>query len=228
MTPRKRTAAPGRKIRVLVVDDHPIVRQGLTQLIASERDMTVSGQAEDAVQALAAIKASVPDIALVDISLHGTSGIDLIQAIKANHPGVSVLVVSMHDESLYAERALRVGAMGYVMKREPPEKVVEGIRRVMSGEVYLSDRMAAAIVKKSVGGRSGAEASPLERLSNRELQVFQLLGRGLGTRQAAEHLHLSAKTVETYRASIKKKLKLKNAAQLVAHAVGWVQGLKAE
>jgi len=210
------------KSKILIVDDHPIVRQGLAELVNHENDLAVCGQAEDAHQAMKAIKELRPDIAVVDISLKETSGMELIKDINAQYPNLSVLALSMHDESLYAERALRAGAKGYVMKAEATEKVITAIRKILNGEIYVSDKMAEKMVRKLVGGRSEISTSPVERLSDRELEVFHLIGKGYGTRQISERLHLSIKTIETYRAHIKEKLNLADAAELLQYAIQWV------
>jgi len=208
---------------ILIVDDHPIVRHGLMQLIDQESDLHVCAEAESAQTALDAIDKHKPDIALVDLSIKGSNGIELIKSIKAHH-NVPVLVVSIHDEALYAERALRAGAKGYIMKQEATEKMLTAIRRVLSGEIYLSDKMGERLLQKYINGRETENfASPVSRLSDRELEVFRLIGQGRGTRQIAEELTLSIKTVESHRAHIKQKLKLKNAVELVHHAVQWVQ-----
>lgn len=207
---------------VLIVDDHPIVRQGLAQLINQELDLHVCGQAEDVHQALQAIRALSPDMVVVDISLKETSGIELIKDIKVQYPSLPVLTLSMHDESIYAERAMRAGAKGYIMKQEATEKVVTAIRRVLAGEVYVSDGMAAKMVGKLIAGPAKAGGSPVDRLSDRELEVFRLIGAGYGTREMAEKLHLSVKTIETYRAHIKEKLDLIDANELLRTAITWV------
>jgi DNA-binding NarL/FixJ family response regulator len=173
-------------------------------------------------EALQAIAAEQPDIAIVDLSLHDTSGLELIKDLKANGPQTPVLVLSMYDETLYAERALRAGARGYIMKEEATERVMTAIRKVLSGEVYLSEKMSARLVSKFVDGPASADSSPVERLSDRELQVFELIGRGSGTRQIAETLHLSVKTIETHREHIKAKLRLANNSELVQHAIQWM------
>jgi DNA-binding NarL/FixJ family response regulator len=216
-------AAMKGKKRVLLVDDHPIVRQGLAQLINQETEIGVCGQAEDAHKALEAIGTLKPDIAIVDISLKTISGIELIKNIKIQYPQLPVLVLSMHDESLYAERALRAGAKGYIMKREVPEKLLGAIHRILRGEMYVSDKMGVKIFHHFVDGPPEAGGSSLDRLSDRELEVFQLIGKGRGTRQIAEALHLSIKTIESYREHIKKKLLLKSGSELVQHAVQWVE-----
>jgi DNA-binding NarL/FixJ family response regulator len=215
------TQADKSKTKVIIVDDHPIVRQGLAELINNEQDLTVCGHAEDAHEALAIIKESGPDMVIVDISLKETSGMELIKDIKAQYPDLPVLALSMHDESLYAERALRAGAKGYIMKVEATENVVTAIRKVLSGQIYVSDRMAAKMVRKLVGGGPQAGASAIESLSDRELEVFCLIGQGFGTRQIAERLHLSVKTIETYRAHIKVKLDLADSSELLQYAIQW-------
>jgi DNA-binding NarL/FixJ family response regulator len=204
------------------VDDHPIVRQGLTQLINQESDLLVCGQAEDAHNAIAAIRQFHPDMVIVDISLKDTSGVELIKDLKVQFPELPVLTLSMHDEAVYGERALRAGARGYIMKQEATEKVVTAIRRVLAGEVYVSDGMAAKMVSKLVGGVSKKPASPIESLSDRELEVFRMIGEGFNTREMAEKLHLSVKTIETYRAHIKDKLALQDASELLRSAIQWV------
>lgn len=210
------------KTKILIVDDHPIVRQGLAELINHEDDLKVCGDAEDASDALGLIKESEPDMVIVDISLKETSGIELIKDIKAQYPDLSVLALSMYDESLYAERALRAGAKGYIMKAEATENVVTAIRKILSGQIYVSDNMAAKMVRKLVGGSPDVGASVIESLSDRELEVFHLIGQGYGTRQVAKRLHLSVKTIETYRAHIKEKLNLADASELLRFAIRWV------
>ncbi len=214
--------ADENKINILIVDDHPIVRQGLAELVNHENDLVVCGQAEDAHQAMKAVKELKPDMAIVDISLKETSGMELIKDINAQYPHLPVLALSMHDESLYAERALRAGARGYVMKAEATENVVTAIRKVLCGQIYLSDRMTAKLIHKLVGGKTEVGASGIDHLSDRELEVFHLIGQGYGTRQIGEKLHLSVKTIETYRAHIKEKLNLADAAELLQYAIQWV------
>jgi len=214
--------------KILIVDDHPIVRQGLTELINQEKDLVACGQAEDAYEAMEAIKALKPDLVIVDISLKGKSGMEVIKDIKARHPALPVLTLSMHDESLYAERALRAGAKGYIMKQEATEKVITAIRKVLSGQVYVSNQVATRIVSKFAGGTPDADASVIDHLSDRELEVFRLIGQGYRTRQIAERLHLSVKTIETYRAHIKEKLNLASASELLRYAVQWVSSQDAE
>ena len=209
------------KAKVLIVDDHPIIRQGLSELINHESDLIVCGHAEDAPEALVQIKESEPDMVIVDISLKETSGMELTKDIKAQYPNLPVLALSMHDEALYAERMLRAGAKGYIMKAEATENVVTAIRKILSGQIYVSDKMAAKMVRKLVGGGPDVGVSAIERLSDRELEVFQLIGQGHGTRQIAERLHLSIKTIETYREHIKEKLNLADANELLQYAIQW-------
>lgn len=220
---RKQVVTAKQKNRIFIVDDHPIVRKGLTQLINQEPDLTVCSEAENAEIALELLKKVKPDLAIVDISLRGIDGIELTKLIRARFENIPVLVVSMHDESLYAERALRAGARGYIMKQEAIEKMMEAIRKVLRGELYVSERVSANIVKRFVDGKAEGVSSPEELLSDREMEVFQLIGQGFGTRQIADQLHVSVKTVETYRANIKEKLNLKNATELMKHAVHWIE-----
>ena len=220
MTPQ-RMIAGSHKATVLLVDDHPIVRQGLTQLINQEADMAVCAQAEDGESALHAIAMYRPDIVLLDISLNGPDGLAVLKEIRMANSTLPVLVLSMHDESLYAERALRAGANGYIMKQEATEKVLEAIRRIRAGEVYVSERIAKRLLRQVVS-HAGEVQSPIEALTDRELGVFRLIGRGRGTRQIAEDLRLSVKTVESYQAHIKEKLGLKNARELAQHAFQWI------
>ena len=215
------TARKG-KYRVLLIDDHPILRKGLAELINQEPDMSVCGEAEEAPQAFEAVGVLNPDVAVVDISLKGGNGLELIKNIKARWPDLPLLVLSMHDETLYAERALRAGSLGYIMKEEALEKVLTAIRHVISGEIFLSDRMKARMLNQLVGGRIKQGASSIDNLSDRELEVFRLIGEGRGTRQIAEELRLSVRTVEAYREYIKDKLNLKNGTELVQHAFQYV------
>lgn len=221
---KKSTSLARTKTRVFIVDDHPIIRQGLIQLINQEEDLAVCGDSEDACQALEKVKELQPGIVIADISLKGMSGIDLIKNLKARYPDLPILVLSMHDESLYAERVLRAGARGYIMKQEATGKFLEAIRRILKGEIYVSDSITSRILEKSIDSRGQPRISPVERLSDRELEVFQFIGKGFKTRQIAKELHLSIKTVETYRENIKDKMKIDNATELVRHAVQWVEG----
>ncbi|HOE16230.1 MAG TPA: response regulator transcription factor [Syntrophorhabdaceae bacterium] len=224
---KKERQAPfaGQRNKIFIVDDHPIVRKGLAQLINQEPDMVICGEAENAQSALELLKRIKPDLAIVDISLQGIDGIELIKKIKDRDVSFPMLVVSMHDEALFAERALKAGAKGYIMKQEAIEKMMEAIRKVINGEVYVSERVSATIVKKFIDGKAESGRSPVEVLSNRELEVFQLIGQGFGTRQIAQELNVSIKTVESYRANIKEKLNLRNAAELMRHAVHYIDSL---
>lgn len=210
------------KYGILIVDDHPVVRQGLAQLIDQEKDLEVRGHAEDAPQAMRAIKEIQPDMVIVDISLKDTSGMDLVKDMKIRHPDLPILILSMHDESLYAERALRAGAKGYIMKQEATERVITAIRRVLAGEIYVSDSLAAKMVTRIATGVAPSSSSPVESLSDRELEVLRLIGEGHKTRDVADKLHLSVKTIETYRAHIKEKLGFKDGNELFRYAVEWV------
>ncbi|MGI8958178.1 MAG: response regulator transcription factor [Bryobacteraceae bacterium] len=210
------------KRTVFVVDDHPIVREGLAQMINREPDLTVCGEAEEMHRALQMINASRPDILIVDISLNGPDGLDLLKNIRAKDPSLPVLILSMHDESIYAERALRAGANGYIMKQEATENVLVALRRILSREIYVSSRVASKMLQQFVGGSaSPSRHSPVDDLSDRELEVLRLMGDGHATRQIAEELHLSVKTVESYQAHLKEKLSLKNLRELVQYAVQW-------
>jgi DNA-binding NarL/FixJ family response regulator len=208
------------KIKILLVDDHPLVREGLANLIHQQPDLEVCGEAASEPQALQLIGSVQPDLAVVDISLENGSGLELIKSIKLMHPGVAMLALSMHDESLYAERALRAGARGYLMKREAAKKVIQGIRAVLAGQLFVSEKITALMAERFVQGRTAA-TSPVEQLSDRELEVFQLLGRGQSTRQIADHLHVGFKTVQAYCARIKDKLQLANATELLRAAMQW-------
>jgi DNA-binding NarL/FixJ family response regulator len=221
MVPQYRVVSAAKKATVLLVDDHPIVRQGLTQLINQEPDLAVCGQAEDANGAFHAIATQRPDVVILDISLNGPDGLAVLKDIRMSHATLPVLVLSMHDESLYAERVLRAGANGYIMKQEATERVLEAIRRIRGGEVYVSDRIAKRLLRQVVSSPVSGK-SPMEALTDRELAVFRLIGKGRGTREIADDLHLSVKTVESYQAHIKEKLALKNARELVQHAFQWV------
>lgn len=211
------------KQRVFILEDHPIVRKGIAALINGEHDLLVCGEAESVEKALSAVSSSKPDIVLVDISLSGSSGIEFIRTMKMEMPETPCLALSMHDELLYAERILLEGAKGYLMKQEAMEIVLEAIRRVLAGKVYLSERVKERILEKKYGG-GATDISPIEALSDRELEVFRLIGEGVTTAQIAKQLHRSAKTIETYRARIKHKLNLKHNMELVRHAIRWSQG----
>ncbi len=206
---------------ILVIDDHPIVRRGLRQLFDDEPDLEVVGEAEDSTEALEQLKAVEPDLAIVDLSLKRGHGLELIPQIKAKHGRVKMLVSSMHDESLFAERVLRAGALGYISKQESPTELIKAIRQVLRGEIYLSVRMSNRLLGRIVGGET-LENDPIGRLSDRELQVFELIGQGLRTKQIAQELDLSPKTIEAHRENIKTKLNLKSGAEMSRHATQWV------
>jgi DNA-binding NarL/FixJ family response regulator len=212
-------AAASPKKKVFVVDDHPIVRERLAELIAQETDLEVSGEAEDALTALKAIEAQRPDIAIVDITLKDTYGIELIKNLKERCPGVPVLVMSMHDESLYGERAIRAGARGYLNKQEATKKVIPAIRTILAGQMFVSEKMTATILQRMSGGQKmEGGGQPTDVLTDRELEVFQLLGQGLGVKQIAENLFVSVKTVEAHREHIKQKMGFKSSSELLRYA----------
>ena len=211
-------AAEPRKFRILIIDDHPIVRERLGELINQEPDLLVCGEADDGHTAMEAIDKTAPDLALVDISLKDTYGIELVKDIKAQHPKLLTLVLSMHEESLYAERALRAGARGYITKQEASRKVIGAIRQVLAGGIYASEKMAGILLGR-VAGEAKGDGSPTDRLSDRELEIFQLLGSGLAVREIAQRLHISVKTVEAHRTHIKEKLNIKTSAALLRYAI---------
>jgi DNA-binding NarL/FixJ family response regulator len=211
-----------RKERVVIVDDHPLFRERLSELINYELDMEVCGEAEDAQQAMELIRNTSPNLAIVDITLKGSSGLELIKSIKTLPTGVPVLVLSMHDESLYAERALRSGASGYITKHESADNVLLAIRRVLAGEVYLSGTLTLAFLKGLTAGLK-TTSQPLDRLTDRELEILELIGRGRGTRQIAETLQLGVATVDTYRARIKEKMNFRTGTELQHFAIRWVR-----
>jgi DNA-binding NarL/FixJ family response regulator len=215
----------GGKARIYLVDDHPVVRSGLADVINQETDMMVCGEAESAEDALREIKAAEPSLAIIDLSLGGTNGLDLIKRLKARDPKLPILVLSMHDESVFAQRALHAGALGFIMKDAITGQIQTAIRQVLAGKVFLSTPMTERLLQ-SVSRRKGEPGgSPLDRLSDREIEVFEMIGRGLGTSEIARKLHLSVKTIDTHRANIRDKLGLKDPAQIVHHAVQWVQKL---
>lgn len=215
---------PGNsKAQVFLVDDHPMVREHLSALLGREADLAVCGEAGDAPTALSSIGNLRPDLVIMDISLKKSNGLELLKNLKALHPDLPVLVLSMHDESLYASRVLRAGALGYITKEEASKKILHAIRRVLAGQVYLSEQMAERLMKRMVGSSPKGTGSALEILTDRELEVFQMIGRGMGTRRIAEELRIGIKTVESYRARIKEKLYLADGAQLVQQAVQWAQ-----
>ena len=216
---KKNVKAP---LRVLIVDDHPMMREGLAQLIEHEPDLCAAHQADNAAQALQMIAADLPDLVLLDISLPDKNGLEVIKDVHALYPALPILVVSMHDETLYAERVLRAGGRGYIMKQEGGEKLMKAIRQVLSGQIYVSESMSAKILAIFSGQRPGNH-SPIEKLSDREFEVFQLIGQGQGTRQIAQRLHLSVKTVEVHRGNIKRKLQLQSGNDVIRYAIRWAE-----
>jgi DNA-binding NarL/FixJ family response regulator len=209
------------KTRVLIVDDHPMTRAGLVHVINHQPDLMVCGEAESAAQVLDILDSSRPDLLLIDITLPGKSGLELIKDVKAMKPELVMLVVSMHDESLYADRVLRAGARGYITKHEGGEKLMEAIRHVLSGKIYVSESMSAHILEIFSGRQTRLDRSSIEKLSDREFEVFESLGEGLSSQQIAKKLHLSAKTVDAHRANIKTKLSIKTTAELISYAARW-------
>jgi DNA-binding NarL/FixJ family response regulator len=226
MTEPTSAAKPPTKSRVFLVDDHAMFREGLRQLIEREPDMSVCGDAADAAAALTGLAAAAPDLVIVDISLGGTSGIELIKTIKSQFEDLPVLVVSMHEESLYSERALRAGAMGYVMKHEPSKTVKTAIRKVLDGDLFLSPKMSSSMVAKLIHGSQEHFSSPLEALSDRELEVFRMLGHGKAVRLIAEEMGVTVPTVNSFRNRIKEKLNLKSSTEVMLQAIQWVQDQK--
>jgi DNA-binding NarL/FixJ family response regulator len=220
MTTKNRETAPDAAT-ILIVDDHPVVREGLAMQIATQADLRVCGEAEDVAGALALLESARPDVAIVDISLKNGNGLDLIRRIKDRHDTVRILVWSMYPENLYAERALRAGAQGYLHKGQATRRLLDAVRAVLAGKVYVSGELADELLHRLVRG-GAAERSPIDRLSDRELEAFELMGHGLTTEAIAARMHVSPKTVETYRARIKEKLGLGNITELVRRAVQWV------
>jgi DNA-binding NarL/FixJ family response regulator len=210
-----------KKYRVMLVDDHPLVRRGLAEVIGREPDLETCGEAADVAEALAEVERSNPDIVVIDLTLKTGHGIELLERLKARDPALKTLVSSMHDENLFAERVLRAGARGYVTKQEPPEVLVRAIRQVLRGELYLSPRMTSRLLNRVVVGASTQE-DPVQGLSNREVEVYEMIGQGLTVQQIASRLHLSPKTIETHREKIKQKLNVKSSAELNRRAVQWV------
>lgn len=211
-----------RAARVLVVDDHPLVREGLAARLANQPDFELSGEAASVSEAIHHVRGFQPDLVVVDIQLAGSHGVDLIKEVSARWPSIKMLVISAFEESLYAERCLRAGAHGYINKREVPECILEALRTIASGECYLSPAMTRQVVARAVLGGNCDKLEPVERLSNRELEVFQLIGRGMTTGAIARQLHLSVHTIDTHREKIRHKLGVKNGAELVQRAVQWV------
>jgi len=215
------SANPTRKHRIFLVDDHPLVREGLTNLINEQSDLIVCGEAEDSAGAITGIAKTRPDIALVDISLKNESGLELVKNLESQFPLIALIVLSMHDEALYAERALRAGARGYVMKRESTKSVLASIRRVLEGGVYVSERVVNRMARRFTSSPKEVESSPVERLSDRELEIFRLLGQGRTTAQIADDLHLSLKTVQAYCARAKEKFGVSSLGELLRAAIRW-------
>lgn len=216
------SAAPPKR-RILIVDDHPFMRAGLAQLIDRQPDMEVCGEAGDPASALAALGKARPDLVLTDISMPGRSGLEFIKDLRAAHPALLIMVVSMHDELIYAERVLRAGAQGYIMKEAGGGNLLAALRQVLGGAQYVSPRMSARILENLSARRPRGSESPIQALTDREFEVFQLIGQGRGTREIAAQLHLSSKTVDVHRSHIKEKLGLGDATALVRHAVRWVE-----
>ncbi len=221
MATRAQLSPLTKKHKVLLVDDHPVVRQGLALLVGREPDLLVCGEADGARSAFQAIETLQPDIVVLDISLAGPDGLDVLKEIRMRSGSLPVLILSMHDESIYAERALRAGANGYIMKQEATEKVLIAIRKILRGDVYLSERLTSAMLNQFVHGSDTIKSSPIVSLTDRELEIFRLIGEGHSTRQIADELHLSVKTIESHQAHIKEKLALRNARELVQHAIEW-------
>jgi DNA-binding NarL/FixJ family response regulator len=210
-----------KKIRILLVEDHKVVREGMMRIINQEKDMQVSGEAGDAREALRSIEKQRPDMVITDISMTGMNGIEFLKHLKTQYPDIPAIVLSMHDEALYAERALRAGALAFVMKRESSDEVMAAIRKASRGEFHVSEKVGAGIFRKFLHTQK-PDDSPMSLLSDRELEIFELLGRGRRSKEIAHELGLSVKTVDTHRAHIKTKLKLRNASELIQRAVQWV------
>jgi DNA-binding NarL/FixJ family response regulator len=214
--------AASRQKRILIVDDHPVYRHGISQFLSEQEGLTICGEAENAQTALEAMRSHKPDLILLDVTMPGTNGIELTKLMLAEQPKLTIVVLSMHDDSIYALRALRAGAKGYVMKQNAMECVIEALRKVMNGGIYVSPQFTERLVFKAIQGSSGDIGLPVDKLSDRELEVFQLLGRHKNTREIAETLHLSVKTIETHRSHIKEKLGLKSADEMTSFAVEWM------
>ena len=220
---KKQDKTTEKKTQILIVDDHPVIREGLMAIINHEQDFDICGQAEDAYAALKAINELKPDIVITDISLNNSDGIELTKNIKAGHPGLPVIIFSVHDESLYAERAILAGAKAYLMKDKVSENIIKAIRTVLSGEIYVSDAILKKFLHKIAGDKAGTAKTPIESLSDREFEIFRLIGEGVKASQMAKQLHLSIKTIETYRSRIKEKLNLPNASQLLQYSIKWAK-----
>lgn len=220
---KKEQVKTGRKTQILIVDDHPVIREGLETMLNHEKDLNICAQAQDASGALSALAELKPDIAIVDISLKNSDGIELTKTMKAKYPKLVVIVLSVHDESVYAERALLAGAHAYLMKDVVPENIVKAIRTVLRGEIYVSDAVARKFLHIIAGDRAGTAKTAIDSLSDREFETFRLIGQGYKASQIAARLHLSGKTIETYRSRIKEKLGFVNAAQLLQYAIAWAR-----
>jgi DNA-binding NarL/FixJ family response regulator len=223
MALKKEQAKTDKKTQVLIVDDHPVVRDGLAAIINHERDMNVCGEADDAAGVLKTIAELKPDVVVTDISLKSSDGIELTKSIKARYPGLPIIVFSIHDESIYAERALRAGAHAYMMKETVSENIVKAIRTVLNGEIFVSDKISNKFLHKIAGDKTGTTKTPIENLSDREFEIFRLIGEGFKASQIAKQLYLSTKTIETYRSRIKEKLNLPNAAELLQYTIKWAK-----
>jgi DNA-binding NarL/FixJ family response regulator len=222
----KRASSPSKKKRLFILDYHPMMREGLAQLINNESDLMVCGEAGTGREVPDLLGKTKPDLVLADISLPDKNGLEVIKDIQTLQPGLAVLVISMHDESLYAERVLRAGGRGYVMKQEGGKKLMAAIRQVLSGQIYVSEKMSAKILESFSGQGTQAGQIPMEKLSDREFEVLQLMGQGKGTREIAQQLSLSVKTVDAHRANIKRKLSINTGPELVRYAVRWVEAQK--
>jgi len=222
---RARNVAPNgqQKIRILVVEDHPIMRQGIRLLVAQEQDLAICGEAATATDALKAAAQLRPDLAIVDLSLRDISGLELLRDMSLRFPRLRILALSMREEPFYAQRVLRAGAMGYITREDGTDKLMEGLRKVLAGEVYVSDKTASKVIGNFVSSRADGRMPLMRNLTDREMEIFELIGRGLTTREIAGRLHVSVKTVGSHREHIKNKLKLANATDLLKHAIGWVQ-----
>lgn len=223
MSSKNRSSISSLKKKCILVDKHPVFRHGLSQLINQQPDIATAGEADNVSEALALVTSAKPDIAIIDLALKQSMGIELIKDLKVQHPALPVLVLSLYEEALYTERVLRAGAKGYIMKDAPGDEILQAVRRVLNGRIYLSQEMGTKLLTPMVNGGQDVSQSPIDRLSDRELEVFQLLGKAYETRQIAETLHVSIKTVESYREHIKVKLNLENSTQLIRKAVEWVQ-----
>ncbi len=221
-SPKEKPALTAKK-KILIIDDHPMMREGLSQLINNEPDLTICGEAESAVAALAAVEKCIPDLAIVDISLKDSNGLELIKDLKIRWPKLPMLVLSMHDESLYADRVLRAGARGYLMKEAGGKNIMTAIRQILSGRIYVSEKMSDQLLATASGQAPAANNTAVDQLTDREFEVFQLIGRGTSARDMAARLHVSIKTVEAHRVNIKRKLGVNTATELIRYAVRWVE-----